>query len=1111
MQVSLKFKEMKRFLILSLFIGFVFSANIFSQVNNFKIYSIDQGLPVSTVFTMIRDSRGYLWLGTIGGGVSRFDGYSFLTFNQKSGLPDNNVRTILEDSKGNFWFGTYGGIGFYDGYTIRNINKDDGLSGEQVWSLFEDRKNTVWAGTDNALNKVEFFNSYDSIKITSYSLMEGLAARLIFDIYEDKYDRLWLATYRNGIYIVSFENEEISNVKRLSSGGIPSDNILDIEEDKEGNLWFATEDEGVFKIEGFTDSSWGQIKVYNSSNGLPDNMIWDILSDEAGNLWFATDKGGIVKLVNNEFMEYSVKQGFPENQVLCIEQDNEGNIWAGTFSFGIVKMMGDHFSHYMEEQGLSSNQVYDIDQDEQGNYWLASLGAGLIRLSFKNGAPDFKYYTTQDGLPDNYIVSLSFDTKGNLWIGTQENGISRFDGKKFVNYSVDNGLIDNRVICMLADSRGDVWIGTKSRISRYNGIGFFPITAEEFGLPHNEIQTIIEDNEGRIWVGTYDGLARFENNIMQTFGEEEGLDFKQIFALAEDINGNIWIGTHGGGLYKWNKNADLKQSIKFIVGDSLLGSNIIVSMVFQDDSTLLVGTNVGFDKIILDKDQNIQQVKNYNKSNGFIGMENNMNAILKDSEENIWFGTVKGITRFNPMLEKINLTPPKLHLTELDLEFENIDWSEKVDSILPYSLLPFDLKLPHHQNHLTFKWTGIYLGNPEKVSYKYKLDPQEKDWSPPRIMSEMTYSGLNPGEYTFMVIAENENGIWNKEPLTFNFIIKPPFYQTWWFITLMIFVAIIAIIAFIKYREKQLIKGKRILEQKVEERTLQIEHQKEEILAASEELEHKKEEIESQRDELAQTLENLERTQSQLVESEKMAALGGLVTGVAHEINTPVGIGITAISSWIDETKRMAELYKKEQITRADFKEYLTSSNDSAKLALKNLERTASLVQSFKQVSVDQSTEQQREFNLKSYMEDVIRSLYPKFKQRDIEINIDCDEELKLNSYPGAFAQIFTNLILNSLTHGFKEKEKGKISIDARKSNAELKIEYRDDGKGIPEEILPKVFDPFITSDQSKGTGLGLHIVYNLVTQKLKGTIKCDSELGKGTIMTINLPITKTK
>ncbi|MCK4466513.1 MAG: HAMP domain-containing histidine kinase, partial [Bacteroidales bacterium] len=267
------------------------------------------------------------------------------------------------------------------------------------------------------------------------------------------------------------------------------------------------------------------------------------------------------------------------------------------------------------------------------------------------------------------------------------------------------------------------------------------------------------------------------------------------------------------------------------------------------------------------------------------------------------------------------------------------------------------------------------------------------------------------------------------------------------------------------------------------------------------------EELNVQKEELQSTLENLKRTQSQLIESEKMSALGGLVAGVAHEINTPVGIGVTAISSLIEETRRMADLYKKEEISRADFKEYLSSTNNSAKLIQKNLERTASLVQSFKQVSVDQSSEQQREFLLKAYLEDVIRSLYPKFKRRDIEINIDCNEELKLNSYPGAFAQIFTNLVLNSIAHGFKkEKMKGVIDILVKQEDKQLQIEYKDNGMGIPEEILPKIFDPFFTTDQSKGTGLGLNIVYNLVTQKLKGSIKCDSGPNKGVLFRIILP-----
>jgi len=294
--------------------------------------------------------------------------------------------------------------------------------------------------------------------------------------------------------------------------------------------------------------------------------------------------------------------------------------------------------------------------------------------------------------------------------------------------------------------------------------------------------------------------------------------------------------------------------------------------------------------------------------------------------------------------------------------------------------------------------------------------------------------------------------------------------------------------------------AKKYLDEKVQQRTAKVVKQKQEI-------EEKNEELTSQKEELQITLENLKHTQAQLVQSEKLASLGGLVAGVAHEINTPVGIGVTAVSSLMEDTQKMAELYKKEEISRKDFKEFLQTTNNSARLIQKNLERTAQLVQSFKQVSTDQATEEQREFVFKSYLEDVIRSLYPKFKNRNIEIKIDCDEKLKIDSFPGIFAQIFTNLVLNSINHGFRDDREGVIDINVKEEKGNLNIEFKDNGAGIPEEILPRIFDPFFTTDQSKGTGLGLNIVYNLVTQKLNGSIECESKEGKGVEFSIELPM----
>lgn len=272
-------------------------------------------------------------------------------------------------------------------------------------------------------------------------------------------------------------------------------------------------------------------------------------------------------------------------------------------------------------------------------------------------------------------------------------------------------------------------------------------------------------------------------------------------------------------------------------------------------------------------------------------------------------------------------------------------------------------------------------------------------------------------------------------------------------------------------------------------------------------LEEQKEELFRQKEELKAALEDLHRTQKQLIESEKMAALGGLVAGVAHEINTPVGIGITAITSLMDGVEEIAGLFERNEISRDDFREFLHSTRDAGELIQKNLERTASLIQSFKQVSADQISEQQRVFVFRDYLNDILSSLQPKFKNKDIQFTIECSDTLKLNSYPGIFAQIFTNLLLNSLQHGFAGKDTGTIGITIDTDNDLLKIRYHDDGAGINKKDLPYIFEPFYTSDQRKGTGLGLNIIYNLIRKRLKGTVTCESEPGKGVLFTIEVPV----
>lgn len=258
---------------------------------------------------------------------------------------------------------------------------------------------------------------------------------------------------------------------------------------------------------------------------------------------------------------------------------------------------------------------------------------------------------------------------------------------------------------------------------------------------------------------------------------------------------------------------------------------------------------------------------------------------------------------------------------------------------------------------------------------------------------------------------------------------------------------------------------------------------------------------------LRATLEELRETQSFLVEQEKMASLGNLVAGVAHEINTPVGVGLTAATHLHETAENFEKLYSTGVMKRSDLDAFVSVSLDSTKILEANLNRAAELISSFKHVAVDQSSENIRELSLNDYAEEVLSTLKPKFKNRPIDFEVDISPNLSVRINPGAFSQIITNLLINSITHAFEEDQKGTIRIIGRIEGDEVRLEYEDDGKGMDSETLSRIFDPFFTTKRgSGGSGLGMHILYNLVTQSLGGTVRCESELGNGVRFAIRFP-----
>lgn len=271
--------------------------------------------------------------------------------------------------------------------------------------------------------------------------------------------------------------------------------------------------------------------------------------------------------------------------------------------------------------------------------------------------------------------------------------------------------------------------------------------------------------------------------------------------------------------------------------------------------------------------------------------------------------------------------------------------------------------------------------------------------------------------------------------------------------------------------------------------------------------EDRKQGLDAARATAEQSLASLKQTQKHLVESEKMAALGGLVAGIAHEINTPVGVGITAATYLQEKLNTLQGEYKAGTMKRSMLDKFIETADETLVITMTNLTRAAELIASFKQVAVDQSSDDRRVFNIKEYLNDVLLSLKHEYKKTKLTVEVDGPDDIEVDSFPGAFSQIATNLLKNSLIHAYEKEDEGRILFRLERANDLVTLVYSDTGKGISPENLPKIFDPFFTTKRGKGgSGLGMHIVYNLVTSTLNGSITCASAIGKGTMFTVTFP-----
>jgi ligand-binding sensor domain-containing protein/serine phosphatase RsbU (regulator of sigma subunit) len=837
---------LKKIIIFFVFLS-LFQDVLFSQQYFFRKYSVEEGLPQSSVRSLLQDSRGYIWIGTDGGGVVRFDGQKFETLTKTDGLSGNIIRSLCEDSKGNIWIGTENGLTFYDGFKFALIGKKEGLKGSSIMKITEGSNGIIWiASADSGLARLTYG---DSISIMNYSSDDGLVSNFIFDIYEDHEKKLWLGML-GGVNIVEFEDDSSKKIKRVDRQYIESNsivNVISIEPDRKGTIWLGTSNNGLFAAELSTDKKSYSIGPSKINKTFPGLQIWDIFNKE-NELWIATDKYGVIKLRDDKIVGlFNKENGLPSNQILDIIEDREGNMWFASFGKGAIMYDDEKFISYNEKTGLIGSQVQYILFMDDSTFYIATE-EGLLKFKKEgNRITRLNYFTTKNGLNDVGVNVVEKFNREQLWIGTN-NGINILNGNNLKKF-IQNDIFDNlRINSLLADSYNNMWIGTSGGLFKFSKDKLFFLDQDN-GLINNEVTTIFEEKKGTVWIGTLGGIVRFDSKTLtrsdsltfKDFNAEEGLTTLQVSSVAEDPSGNIWIGTFGGGIFKFDNSKD-SLPISAIATKGILSSNTINSLQFICDTLLVSGNDKGFDLLILDKHQSIKRVIYYDITDGFSGGESNPDAIVKDNEGFIWFGTKNGLVKYNPAIDFNNHYLPEVNITGIKLFFEKVDWVSKGFKIIKWSNLPENLILSHKDNHLTFDFTGFCYHNPDDLEFSYYLENQSKEWSPFSQSREVPFSGLIPGTYTFKVKARNKFGLVGNSS-EFHFVITPPFWQTPWFYVPASIFFICIIIIIIRIREKNLRNEKIKLEKIVEERTREVVEQKNEIEIQRDVLTYQKKEI----------------------------------------------------------------------------------------------------------------------------------------------------------------------------------------------------------------------------------------------------------------------------